>query len=172
MKTIPIVDIFAGPGGLGEGFSAYVDDSQSCPFEIIVSAEMDPHAHETLRLRSFYRSLVRNQEQTSELYQYCLKQVAHPYNSKTYPLWIKASNEALCLELGSKDGDFKLYEHLDTRLFNTNKWVLIGGPPCQAYSVVGRVRNLGNEKYNPASDKRHFLYQEYLKVLNKSVISG
>ncbi|MBE1424851.1 DNA (cytosine-5)-methyltransferase 1 [Desulfomicrobium macestii] len=167
MKTIPIVDIFAGPGGLGEGFSAYVDDSQSCPFEIILSAEMDPHAHATLRLRSFYRSLIRNQEDTSELYQYCLGQVAYPYNSRTYPLWIKANDEALCLELGSKDGDFKLYENLDTRFFNTDKWVLIGGPPCQAYSVVGRVRNLGNAKYNPSSDKRHFLYQEYLKVLNK-----
>ena len=72
MNTIPVVDIFAGPGGLGEGFAAYSDNSKNFPFNIVLSAEMDAHAHETLRLRSFYRHLVRNGEDMSRLHDYCL----------------------------------------------------------------------------------------------------
>ena len=167
MNIIPVVDIFAGPGGLGEGFAAYTDESQSHPFGITLSAEMDPHAHETLRLRAYYRQLILNGEDLSELRRYCLGQATEMYTSKTFPLWNKACEESVCLELGTKNGDIKLYNHLDKLLANTKEWVLIGGPPCQAYSVVGRVRNQGNKKYDPANDKRHFLYQEYLKVLNK-----
>ncbi|MCZ7655505.1 MAG: DNA cytosine methyltransferase [Rhodocyclaceae bacterium] len=43
--------------------------------------------------------------------------------------------------------------------------VLIGGPPCQAYSLVGRARNKGNKDYRAEDDHRHFLYQEYLGVI-------
>ena len=53
-KAIPVVDLFAGPGGLGEGFSALKNGEA---FKIIVSAEKDPIAHETLRLRAFFRLL-------------------------------------------------------------------------------------------------------------------
>jgi DNA (cytosine-5)-methyltransferase 1 len=55
-KPIPIVDLFAGPGGLGEGFSS-VDKGKT--FKIVVSAEMETSAHKTLRLRSFFRIVRR-----------------------------------------------------------------------------------------------------------------
>jgi DNA (cytosine-5)-methyltransferase 1 len=45
--------------------------------------------------------------------------------------------------------------------------VLIGGPPCQAYSVVGRARNKGQEGYVAEKDNRHFLYLEYLHVISE-----
>ena len=44
---LPVVDIFAGPGGLGEGFT-------QAGYEILLSAEMDPTACETLKLRKFF----------------------------------------------------------------------------------------------------------------------
>ena len=53
---IPIVDLFAGPGGLGEGFSR-VNDGNA--FKIVVSIEKDLHAIQTLRLRAFYRAWMR-----------------------------------------------------------------------------------------------------------------
>ena len=51
---IPIVDLFAGPGGLGEGFSALRRDGRPI-FKIGVSIEKDAFAHQTLELRAFYR---------------------------------------------------------------------------------------------------------------------
>lgn len=48
-----------------------------------------------------------------------------------------------------------------------NNLVLIGGPPCQAYSHVGRARNRGNTEYRPEDDHRHFLYLEYLHVISE-----
>jgi DNA (cytosine-5)-methyltransferase 1 len=49
-KKIPIIDLFAGPGGLGEGFSSLVNN-----FDIKLSIEKDENAHQTLELRSFIR---------------------------------------------------------------------------------------------------------------------
>ena len=56
MKTIPVVDIFAGAGGLGEGFASFVPHRKADPaFQVMVSAEMDGHAVRTLRTRAFFR---------------------------------------------------------------------------------------------------------------------
>lgn len=55
---IPVIDLFAGPGGLGEGFSAF-DDPGFSPFKIGISIEKDAFAHQTLRLRSFYRQFAK-----------------------------------------------------------------------------------------------------------------
>ena len=54
-KRLKIIDLFAGPGGLGEGFSAFRTRSGDSPFKIALSVEKDPGAHKTLALRSFYR---------------------------------------------------------------------------------------------------------------------
>jgi DNA (cytosine-5)-methyltransferase 1 len=65
--TIPIIDIFAGPGGLGEGFSSYLKPSGARAFEIGLSVEKDLWAHKTLLLRSFFRQF---QCAPVEYYQY------------------------------------------------------------------------------------------------------
>ena len=49
---IPIVDIFAGPGGLGEGFMSVTNDLGKSIFDIKLSIEKDVHAHKTLIWRS------------------------------------------------------------------------------------------------------------------------
>jgi len=53
--VIPVVDLFAGPGGLGEGFSSLTDAFDRPVFHVGLSIEMDPAAHTTLELRSFFR---------------------------------------------------------------------------------------------------------------------
>ena len=48
---IPVIDLFAGPGGLGEGFSSLRDEQGKPVFKIIMSIEMERTAHATLRDR-------------------------------------------------------------------------------------------------------------------------
>ena len=52
---IPVIDLFAGPGGLGEGFSSVLLQDGQRAFKIKLSIEMDEHAHRTLELRAFLR---------------------------------------------------------------------------------------------------------------------
>ncbi|MFM5253210.1 DNA cytosine methyltransferase [Aeromonas hydrophila] len=169
LPPIPVVDLFAGPGGLGEGFSSLNDGKA---FEIRVSAERDPIAHETLRLRSFYRLLKNHRRDClQDYYQYCNGDANQPYTEKTIDLWEKAGLEAMCLEIGSEDGNQRLDQAITKALENRNEsqpWVLIGGPPCQAYSLAGRSRNKGKSDYKPEEDHRHFLYKEYLRIIQRN----
>jgi DNA (cytosine-5)-methyltransferase 1 len=52
-NKVPLIDLFAGAGGLGEGFSAFSADGRQ-PFSLRLSVECDPAAHATLELRSFF----------------------------------------------------------------------------------------------------------------------
>lgn len=161
---IRVVDLFAGPGGLGEGFASHHNT-----FGIVVSAEKDYVARQTLRLRAFFRYLHRNQpEQLQDYYAYCRGLRDSPVSENSKQAWDHANAEAQVIELGSEDGNRKLYEILDReQLGPTQPWVLIGGPPCQAYSLVGRARNKGNQTYQPEKDNRHFLYREYLNIIGR-----
>lgn len=165
-NSIPIVDLFAGPGGLGEGFSR-VEEGNA--FKIIVSAEMDPAAHLTLRLRAFYRILKRVDPMTLQsYYDFCNGESETPWDTNNDWAWGESSKEARRITLGSKEGNDELASILDTSgISKHNPWVLIGGPPCQAYSLVGRARNRGVVGYKAEEDQRHFLYKEYLQIIQK-----
>jgi DNA (cytosine-5)-methyltransferase 1 len=165
-QPIKIVDLFAGPGGLGEGFSSYNDGHS---FEIMVSAEMDPAAHSTLRLRAYYRALKRsgNLEGLDDYYEFCSTAgMKEPNLRRSQGEWAHAEQEAQQIELGSIEGNRRL-DHILDNLDTSKPWVLIGGPPCQAYSLVGRARNRGNSDYRAEDDHRHFLYREYLRIIQK-----
>ena len=165
-KTIPVIDLFAGPGGLGEGFSSF---NEGGAFKILLSAEMESSAFETLRLRAFYRELkLQPKKDLSHYYEFCEGKQTFPFNQKTKYLWDKVNEEAQQLTLGKKIDNQKLNTLLSKHKINSEKtWVLIGGPPCQAYSLIGRSRNQSKENYSPEKDNRHFLYKEYLKVIEK-----
>lgn len=165
VKPIQIVDLFAGPGGLGEGFSSF-DGGHG--FEIIVSAEKDPVARKTLRLRAFFRLLrLNNPNALDDYYDYCNGRSSQAWSSRSEREWLESGNEARCITLGSEEGNTELDEILSERLDRTRPWVLIGGPPCQAYSLVGRARNRGNLDYRAEEDHRHFLYREYLRIIQR-----
>ncbi|WP_333988748.1 DNA cytosine methyltransferase [Pseudomonas sp. S3(2024)] len=164
-NPIQIVDLFAGPGGLGEGFSSFYEGQR---FNIIVSAEADPVARDTLRLRAFYR-LLRNKKSPAlkDYYDFCNGYSPQPWTSASEDEWEKAGEEARCITLGTKAGDDELDNILDFKLDESRPWVLIGGPPCQAYSLAGRSRNKSKANYTPEGDHRHFLYKEYLRIIQE-----
>ena len=166
-SIIKVIDLFSGPGGLGEGFSSFSTGTVGHrPFRIGVSAEMDPTACKTLCLRSFYRKTYRKSQVPHSYYDYITGKHVQPFDSKTKRLWDEALEETSPLTLGSKEGDDEIDRRLGRLgLSPENPSVLIGGPPCQAYSLVGRARNRGIQNYVPEEDKRHFLYQDYLRIL-------
>jgi DNA (cytosine-5)-methyltransferase 1 len=162
---IPIVDLFAGPGGLGEGFSSVETD----PFRIIVSAEMNSSARDTLRLRAFFRLLKRRGGNALDsYYRFCNGESANCHDSTNQDAWEEAGEEARQLELGTPEHNDELDQRINLHKLGPNApWVLIGGPPCQAYSLVGRSRNRGKIEYRAEDDHRHFLYKEYLRIIQK-----
>jgi len=179
-KNINIIDLFAGPGGLGEGFSAYKTSDNYFPFKIQASVEKEASAHRTLQLRAFYRQF-RETEAPAEYYEY----IRNPDNLKKnqleelkeelfnkYSKQSKAAIEETLVNpqaLGDEDSD-KIIDRKLAQLLKDHKgedFIVIGGPPCQAYSLAGRSRMSGIEGYRIEDDYRAELYKEYLKVLHK-----
>ncbi len=78
----------------------------------------------------------------------------------------KATAEAWHAELGVADHR-DVHDRIKAALGTTREWVLIGGPPCQAYSVAGRSRNKGVDGYRPDRDERQYLYTEYLEIIGE-----
>ena len=160
---MPIVDVFAGPGGLSEGFSALAGN----PFRVVISIEMEGSAHRTLLLRSFVRQFGVNDLPTKY---YCYARGDIPLSELTgaYPdEWEQAEREAWLAELGAED-HLQIRSRVDEALGKDNNMgdaVLVGGPPCQAYSLVGRSRMKPVQGAEFEADQRHFLYREYLKIL-------
>lgn len=167
---IPVIDIFAGPGGLGEGFSNLSSDN-SYPFEIKLSIEKDVNAHKTLELRSFYRQFPANKVPKDYYAILETKNINHreqkiqnlfdrfPEQTK------KVKNEAWHATLGEVPS-IEVDERIQKALKGKKDWVLIGGPPCQAYSLVGRSRRQLKDNLDN-SDPRVHLYKQYLRIIAK-----
>ncbi|WP_250890899.1 DNA cytosine methyltransferase [Sphingobium nicotianae] len=167
MPRYSVVDIFAGPGGLAEGFSGVPGAGDEHAFRIALSIEKDASAHETLRLRSFLRQF--DGDIPVGYYDYINGKAPEPDWATLYPdEWEAAEEEAWQLELGKEEPALRLDARLDAiRVESGGDVILIGGPPCQAYSLAGRSRNLGKEGYVALEDNRHFLYQEYIRILDR-----
>jgi DNA (cytosine-5)-methyltransferase 1 len=161
-----IVDLFAGPGGLAEGFSAF-SDGGSHPFRVRLSVEKDRAAHRTLLLRTFLREF--DDSFPDAYYSWLNGRGDEPDWARLHPeQWQRANDIAVCRELG-KDGDQQHVDHAVDEIrreFGGNT-ILIGGPPCQAYSLVGRARNAGKAEYEARNDPRHFLYRAYIATLRR-----
>jgi DNA (cytosine-5)-methyltransferase 1 len=160
-RSIPVIDLFAGPGGLGEGFSAFASANGSHPFRIALSIEMEESAHRTLELRSFFRQFPAGKV-PDEYYDHLCGLLARPELFAGFPDEAEAAGyEAWRAELGvvqPSEVDRRIRDALGT----FGPWILCGGPPCQAFSVVGRSRNGGIAE----DDHRVYLYKQYLRILS------
>ena len=165
---VPVVDLFSGPGGLAEGFSSFHERDAGPQYNIALSVEKDDAAHRTLRLRAFLRRF--GSSYPRQYYDFLNgKTDREPNWAQLYPhRWSKTCDETRCMELGQKSTSDFLQKRIEQlRSEHGGRTVLLGGPPCQSYSVVGRVRNAGNDWYNPDYDDRQSLYREYIRVLKQ-----
>ncbi len=133
------------------------------PFRLAISIEKEFWAHQTLMTRAAFRKTRRGRRNEF------LNQLASAgVNGAVagFPEQFKlAASEAILGELGILSrlhfGDL-----IRARISKGEESVLIGGPPCQAYSLVGRARNKGIKGYDLDGDARHSLYERYLEVLS------
>ncbi|ELF6480629.1 DNA (cytosine-5-)-methyltransferase [Vibrio fluvialis] len=163
-----VIDLFAGPGGLGEGISSVVDESGNYPFKIGVSVEKEPSAHNTLTTRAFYRKIKAIDGGLDSYFRYVRGELTRDELFCLYPEHAQeASNETLEGPKALGEDNALIHDRI-RQLLTTHHGpkVVIGGPPCQAYSLAGRSRNAGNKDYKAEEDHRNFLYKEYLKVLS------
>ena len=164
-SAVQVVDLFSGPGGLAEGFAGHRDEQGNAPFEIALSVEKERSAHRTLRLRAFLRKF--GESYPSCYYTFLNDGGTEPNWAERYPeQWKAAARETLRLEIGDAAANTVVDARVSAiRQQSGGETVLLGGPPCQSYSLVGRARNIGNASYDPSTDGRLFLYQEYVRVM-------
>lgn len=166
--TFGVVDLFAGPGGLGEGFAS-LEKNKHAPFRIGISVEKEPSAHATLTLRAFLREYQARHGVLPEDYiRFHAGLISAPdWSEVDSGAWQHAGREACKLELGNETASAAIDETIARLKRNVDDTILIGGPPCQAYSLVGRARAKGKIGYVPEEDERHYLFREYIRVLDR-----
>ncbi len=163
--TLRVVDVFAGPGGLNEGFASFVKDG-SRPFQVVKSIEKDPIACQTLRLRAALRDVAEAHERLPAQYvdairnDGALKRLEE--DSEFGPALRKALDHVWEFTLDASTRSQSDRE-IASAIAGDDPWVLVGGPPCQLYSLVGRARASRIAGFE--DDVRHVLYKEYLHII-------
>lgn len=144
------IDLFAGAGGLSEGF-------HRAGFKFFAHVEMDKAASLTLKTRQAYFFLKRN-GRINIYKQYLRGEITREDLYSKIPQRIFST--VINKEISSETID-SIFEQIDINRRGKEVDIIIGGPPCQAYSVIGRSR----DPYNMQNDKRNYLYKEYIKFL-------
>lgn len=149
-KTFKYIDLFAGAGGLSEGFIRQ-------GFEPIAHVEMKKEACDTLKTRTAFHYLKKQNKE--EIYHDYLKgKITRDEFWDNVP---KHLIESVINREISEETLSDIFEIIDKELNNNKVDLIIGGPPCQAYSIVGRARK------DMESDPRNHLYKHYVKFLKK-----
>lgn len=159
-RVIPVVDLFAGPGGLGEGFSVFRLSDKEPFFDIVLSIEKEEAAHQTLELRTLFRQFAGGSVPEA-YYEHLRGEKTRDQLFAALPTQAdRARKIAWRAELGKED-HAAVDERIRLALYGAKEWILCGSPPCQAYSMIGRSRNRGIA----ADDPNVYLYREYLRIL-------
>ncbi len=149
--TYSFIDLFAGAGGLSEGFI-------NAGFKPLAHVEMNKEACDTLKTRAAYHWL-KSQNQINVYRDYLLSP-----NKNKEDLWSHIPSNIIESVINteiSKKTLPHIFNKIDSELNGGKVDLIIGGPPCQAYSVAGRARK------DMESDPRNHLYKHYVQFLVK-----
>lgn len=157
-SSFNFIDLFAGAGGLSEGFI-------QAGFSPVAHVEMNPYAARTLETRTGYYYL-KSQQRLDTYYDYITGRTSRADFLEQIPEELLKS--VIC-ETMSDDTLPGLFERIDAILQARGQEtvdVIIGGPPCQAFSLVGRAQSSHMET-PMAEDPRNDLYKLYVRFLQK-----
>lgn len=146
------LDLFAGCGGLSEGFIR-------AGFEPVAHIEMDQAASNSLKTRMCYHWLKQNNKYDIYL-NYLNKKISR---NELYSSVPKDVIDSVINKEISEDTMSEIIESIDQKLNKKKLHMIIGGPPCQAYSLIGR----SCDRDKMINDNRNYLYKFYAKFLEK-----
>lgn len=154
-KQLNYIDLFAGAGGLSEGFI-------KAGYNPIAHVEMDKAACYTLKTRTAFHFL-QSKLKLEIYYSYQKGEINREELYSHIPEYILKSiiNEKI-----DKTSVTKIFEHIDSILKKDEDKIvdiIIGGPPCQAYSHANQ--SMSEEKLK--DDERNYLYKDYASFLIK-----
>lgn len=153
MKTkLNFIDLFAGAGGLSEGFIR-------AGFNPIAHVEMNKDACDTLKTRTAFHYLKEN-NRINEYNDYLKDKITRD------DLWSRIPNHLIKSVINKEISPETLpsiFEIIDKELGKKKVDLVIGGPPCQAYSVAGRAR----DPKGMVDDPRNHLYKYYVEFLKR-----
>ncbi len=147
-KKLTFIDLFAGCGGLSEGFM------QTNEFEALAHVEWEMPMIKTLRNR--LKSKWNHSDEEAE------KSVIHFDIQKTDELINGNWKEETKIKYGNTNHKFTIEKGLKGLVNNKKVNLIIGGPPCQAYSIAGRAQDKNSMK----DDYRNYLFESFVKVVD------
>jgi DNA (cytosine-5)-methyltransferase 1 len=154
VKELTYIDLFAGCGGLSEGFIR-------AGFEPVAHVEMNKEACETLKTRVSYHFL-KKQGQERLYYNYLEDQSLEARKKLWESIPKKLFDSIIQSEISAETIE-GIFENIDKQIGKQKVKLIIGGPPCQAYSLIGRSR----DPNRMLGDKRNYLFKYYAEFLKK-----
>jgi DNA (cytosine-5)-methyltransferase 1 len=148
-KKIKFIDLFAGCGGLSEGFL------QSGKYQALAHVEWEMPMVTTLRNR-----LVTKWNHTKDD---AYKRVIHFDIQKTEELIKGKWSEETLNSYSSNNHELIKLKGLRGLIGKEKVDLIIGGPPCQAYSIAGRAQDKNSMK----NDYRNYLFESFVKVVDE-----
>lgn len=150
MGKLNFIDLFAGASGMSEGFI-------KAGFNPISHIEMDKDACDSIRTRSVYHHLIKEGKEKAYI-QYLKGNISKDELYGQVPKEVLDS--VLNIEI-TDDSIKSIFSKIDELLQSEKVDLIIGGPPCQAYSLVGRHQE------NIENDPRNKLYIQYGRFLKQ-----
>lgn len=150
MNELNFIDLFAGASGMSEGFIR-------AGLNPISHIEMDKYACDSIRTRAAYHFLVKNGKEEYYI-DYLKGEISREELYNQVPK--KILDSVINIEI-TDDSIKSIFTKIDKTLVDKKVDLIIGGPPCQAYSLLGRHHE------NIENDPRNKLYIQYGRFLKK-----
>lgn len=150
--SIKFLDLFAGAGGLSEGFL-------QAGYTPIAHIEKEVAACFTLKTRNAFYFL-KKENKIDIYYSYLHGKISR---DELYSHIPKSEFDSIICKAISEENRKELFKKVDTLLGKNKLDLIIGGPPCQAYSLIGR----SSDKNKMLGDDRNYLYLEYVEFLKR-----